>query len=265
MAVETVASADGTPIAFERWGAGPTLLLVHGAAASRTRWRRVVPRLAETFQVVAMDRRGRGDSGDTAPHDLEREVEDVLAVIAALPGPLVLFGHSLGAIVSLEAALRTGALAALILYEPPMFEGDALSDDALARLDAAMAAGDRESVVTIFLKEAVHMPDAEFARFRAGPAWANRVAAAHILPRELKAVQAYRIDRARFARLAVPALQLTGGDSPPPVRAVGDMLDATLPDIRTVVMPGQQHIAMDTAPDMVVDAVLDFWREIAGA
>jgi pimeloyl-ACP methyl ester carboxylesterase len=78
-------------------------------------------------------------------------------------------------------------------------------------------------------------------------------------------VQAYRIDRARFARLAVPALQLTGGNSPPPVRAVSDMLDATLPDIRTVVMPGQQHIAMDTAPDMVVDAVLDFWREIAGA
>lgn len=265
MPFETVASRDGTPIAVERTGAGPTLLLVHGAAASRTRWRRVVPRLSETFLVAAMDRRGRGDSGDVAPYAFEREVDDVLAVLASLPRPLVLFGHSLGAIVSLEAALRSDRLDGLVLYEPPMFEGNAIGEAALKRLDERMAAGDREAVVTIFLKDAVRMPDAEFARFRAGPAWANRVAAAHLLPRELRAVQTYRVDRARFARLAVPTLQLVGGDSPPPVRAVGDMLDGTLPNIRTVVMPGQQHIAMDSAPDMVVDAVLAFWRDIGRA
>src|SRR5687767_12504745 len=115
-----VASQDGTSIAVQVTGRGAPLLLVHGTTADHSRWTPLLPALEARFTVHAMDRRGRGESGDAADYSLVREFEDVAAVVDAIGGPVNLLGHSYGALCSLEAALRTSNLRKLILYEPPI-------------------------------------------------------------------------------------------------------------------------------------------------
>ena len=256
--MDTVISRDGTRIACKRAGEGPVLVLVHGTSGSRERWAPVLPSLQARFTVVTMDRRGRGDSGDGAGYAHAREIEDVVAVVESCGEPVHLLGHSFGAICALEAALRTQQLRKLVLYEPPIpVAGPVFPDGTIARLEALLAGGDREAVLELFFREVNGMPPAAFAAFRATQAWPSRLAAAHTLPREMRAVDAYRIDPVRLAGLALPCLLLLGGDSPPYFRAAVEALAAALPAARTVVLPGQRHVAMDTAPELFV-------REVAG-
>ncbi len=262
--METVRSEDGTPVAFDRGGDGPNLVLVHGTAAGHTRWANVRPDLERDFTVIAVDRRGRGGSGDGDRYAIDREAEDIAAVVRGLEPPVLLFGHSYGGICALEAALRVEALAGLILYEPPILEGRAVPAEKVARLEAMLAEGDREGVLVGFMGGIVGVPPAQIEILRASPAWPERLAAAHTLPRETRAVDDYELDAARVGRLDLPVLLLRGGDSPPFFSDGIRRLEAALPDARTVVMPGQQHIAMDTAPEMVTGAVRAFWREISG-
>jgi pimeloyl-ACP methyl ester carboxylesterase len=252
-------------IAYEQAGNGPHLVLVHGMAASRMRWASIRPRFEEHFTVTAMDRRGRGDSGDNPEYFIEREYEDVAAIVSSLDAPVLLFGHSSGAICALEAAMRTDMIAGLVLYEPVIFgEGEhGVSPEQLERLEAVLAAGDREGVVKAFMGEIVGMSPDELQILISSPAWPGRVAAAHTLPRELRAEEAYHLATNRVGKLSIPVLLLLGGDSSPIFRRTIAKLEKTLPNSRTVVMPGQQHIAMDTGPDLVIGAVLTFWREIS--
>ena len=120
MSVEQVVSADGTPIAVWRSGEGPPLVLVHGAAADHSRWAPVLPALEERFTVLAIDRRGRGRSGDADDYALEREFEDVAAVVEWAGEAVNVLGHSHGGVCALEAALLTDRIGKLVLYEPPM-------------------------------------------------------------------------------------------------------------------------------------------------
>jgi pimeloyl-ACP methyl ester carboxylesterase len=122
-AEQRVCSADGTMIAFERAGQGPALILITGGLTDRTVTRSVAAELAPRFTVYAYDRRGRGSSGDTAPYSAEREVEDLAAVIGAAGGPALVFGHSSGAVLALEAAARGLAITKLAAYEPPYLTG----------------------------------------------------------------------------------------------------------------------------------------------
>ncbi len=259
-----VTSSDGTRIACFAGGDGPSLVLVHGTAATHTRWTTIRPRFEERFTVAAIERRGRGPSGDTEAYDIEREFEDVAAVVEELDPPILLFGHSYGAICALEAAMRTDRLAGLVLYEPPVVgEGETVySEGLLSRLEALLAAGDRDGAVSIFFGEVVGLPPHELEIVKSSPAWPGRVAAAHTLPRELRSQDAYRLDAARVARISLPVLLLLGGDSPAFFGRAIAALEDVLPDSRTVVMPGQQHVAMDTAPDLVAAALFDFWRAI---
>ena len=156
--------------------------------------------------------------------------------------------------------MRTDRLAGLILYEPPISRAGSLPASLIERMDALLAAGDREAVVSVFLGEVLGMPPEQLEAFRQTSLWEGRVAAAHTLPRELRAVNGYRFDPARAASLDLPVLILLGGDSADYFRAATESLQNGLPDARTVVMPGQQHIAMDTAPKLVADAVLEFCR-----
>jgi pimeloyl-ACP methyl ester carboxylesterase len=119
--MKIVASRDGTLIACEQGGRGPHLVLVHGTSSNSSRWEAVRPRLEEHFTVARMDRRGRGGSGDSTEYAIEREFEDVATVVNALDGPILLFGHSFGAVCALEAAMRTDKLAGLVLYEAPVW------------------------------------------------------------------------------------------------------------------------------------------------
>jgi pimeloyl-ACP methyl ester carboxylesterase len=262
--MRTVLSSDGTRIACWTGGRGQNLVLVHGTAASSSRWATIRPRFEERFTVTAIDRRGRGESSDAPDYTIEREFDDVAAVVEAVDSPVLLFGHSYGAICALEAALRTDRLMGLVLYEPPIVaEGETVySQEQLGRFEALLAADDRDGVVTTFMGEIVGLPPQELERLKSSPAWPGRVAAAHTLPRELRAQEAYRLNAERAARLSIPVLLLLGGDSPTFFGNAIATLEQALPDSRTVVMHGQQHVAMDTAPDLVVGAVLDFWLEL---
>jgi pimeloyl-ACP methyl ester carboxylesterase len=248
--VVAVTSKDGTSIALHRDGNGPHLVLVHGTAANHTRWATIRPRFEDEFTVTAIDRRGRGDSGDSPDYSIVREIEDVVAVVEALGGPVLLFGHSYGAIIALEAAMQTDAVSGAILYEPPIVdEGESVyAPEMLGRMEEALAAGDRSRVVEMMMTEIVRVPPEHLETLKASPAWSGRTAAAHTIPRELRAQDAYRFDAARASRLKKPVLLLLGGDSPAFFGNAIATLKRTLPNARTVVMPGQQHIAHGHRP-----------------
>ncbi|WP_101297639.1 alpha/beta fold hydrolase [Halegenticoccus soli] len=263
--METITSADGTPIAFERTGSGPPLVLVHGSAGDHTRWElsEVRSAFAEHFTVYAVDRRGRGESGDAAEYELEREFEDVAAVVGSIDDPVVLLGHSYGALCCLEAALRTDNLRKLVLYEPPLPVGDheLYSEDVLAELAALLDDGENERALVLFLREVAEIPPAEIDVLRSAPNWPDRVAAARTLPRETRAPAEYEFDAARFADLVTPTLLLSGGESPKWFREATDAVNDALPNSRITILDGQQHVAMNTAPDLFIDEVLTFVRE----
>lgn len=244
--METVTSADGTTIAYRKSGSGPPLVLVHGTTADHSRWARVVTELERDYTMYAIDRRGRGGSGDGPDHHIEREFEDVAAVIDALDEPAIVLGHSYGALCSLEAALRTENVHRLILYEPPLPLGDPIYDgDVLDQIQQLADAGRREEATTLFFREVVRMPDDEFEVYRKLPVWEVRVALASTIARELAIDRSYVFEPSRFNALKIPTLLLLGGDSPPVFQRATRMLEDALPDARVEVLHGQQHVAMD--------------------
>lgn len=250
---------DGIAIGYLRSGSGPALVLVHGTTADHRRWASIAPRLEQDFTLYAMDRRGRGASGDASPYALQREAEDVAALVDHIGEPVFLLGHSYGAVCSLEASLLTEAVQRLILYEPPIPAGQPIyADDVADRIQALVDLGEGEAALELFLREIVRMPEEELAAYRRLPMWPGRVALAPTIARELTFDRSYCFDPARFAELRVPTLLMLGGDSPGLFRRGVEVLAATLPDNRIVLLPGQQHIAMDTAPELFVAEVHDF-------
>src|SRR5688572_3904375 len=148
-----VNSKDGTPIAYARSGKGPALVLVHGTTADHTRWAPILPALEQRYTVYAVDRRGRGASGDGKGYAIEREVEDLHAVLDAIGGPLVLVAHSYGAIVALEVARSSKHVARLVLYEPPVPAGLPIYPPGLAeQLQATIDRGEPERALVTFFE-----------------------------------------------------------------------------------------------------------------
>ena len=242
--VSRVPSKDGTPIAVECAGAGPTLLMVHGGIGDRTRWTPMFPLLESRFTACAMDRRGHGESGDAADYGLRREAEDIAAVVDSLPGPVFLLGHSYGGVAALEAAFLSGNVAALALYEPPVVDP---SDPAMIeKMERLIAAGKREEAALTFWREVVKYSEAELVAMQARPSWPGLVADFDSHPRQMRALAAYRFDEERMRSLATPALLLLGGETRSPAlkRAI-ESLDASLPHSTVVVLEGQEHNAMD--------------------
>ncbi|WP_374687753.1 alpha/beta fold hydrolase [Promineifilum sp.] len=262
--MEKVTSPDGAPIAFHRRGSGPPLILVPGSgAANPVAWADVIPALAARFTVYAVDRRGRGESGDGPTYALQREAEDLAAVARAADEPANLLGHSFGALCALEAALLIPNLHRLILYEPTItLPGLSLyQEEAIARLQALLDAGDRESVLTVLYREIVMMPQGEFEQLQASPLWPARLAAAHTVVRESRTEEQYEFDAARFKNLRTPTLLLLGGDSAPLFKKVTKTIAAALTHSQIAVLPEQQHVAMYTAPDLFLREVLNFLAE----
>ena len=258
--METIASKDSTPITYRRGGEGPPLVLVHGAAADHSRWSPVLPAFEERFTVYAVDWRGRGGSGDSDDYAIERELEDVAVVVDSIGEPANLLGHSYGALCALEAALLTRNVRKLVLYEPPMdVTGKGIyPPGVIDRMKAMIDVGDRDGVIATTMREIAGASPEVVEYMRSLPVWHARVAAAHTIPRELRASDAYRFDTERFGDLKVPTLLLIGGDSPATFREAGKAVDETLPDSRIVVMPGQGHAAMDTGTDLFTTEVLRF-------
>ena len=262
--LEKAMSADGTPIAYWRSGQGPGLVMVHGTTADHTRWETVLPLLELHLTVYAMDRRGRGASGDQAVHSLPAEAADVAAVVDAVAAgterPVDLFGHSYGATCALEAALLTTHLRRLVIYEPALA---ATSDGLADRLTQLLEQGRREDVIIALLREAGLTSD-QVQQARSSPSWPNRVAAAHTVVRECHAELGYRLDPHRFAAVRVPTLLMVGSDNPPEITDESSRLAAAIPDARVRTLNGQGHIAMLTAPHLFVAEILAFLAAAAG-
>jgi len=259
--MDTIISTDGTPIALWKSGAGAPLLLVHGGIQDHSiRWRFVLPRLEQHFMVYQMDRRGRGASGDSEDYALQREAEDIAVLVDMIGQPVYLLGHSFGALCSLEAALLTPSLRRLILYEGvPIRGADYYPPGILDHLQALFDAGDREGLLVAIFRDLMGMPPREIEMLRAQTdTWSVRLASAPTVPRELRAEEGYVFVPERFMTVRTPTLLLVGGASPPLLLTDAQAVAAALPDATITILPGQGHFAMDTAPDLFVDAVLTF-------
>jgi pimeloyl-ACP methyl ester carboxylesterase len=260
--LEKTISPDGTPIGYWRSGHGPALVLVHGTTADHSRWETVLPLLEPHVTAYAMDRRGRGASGDATEYRLADEAADVAAVVDAVAdangAPVDVLSHSYGALCCLEAGLLTTGVRRLVIYEPPL--GYITPPELIDRMDDLLAQGRREDVVVTVLRDLAGMPEEQLKRAMALPSWANRVAAAHTAIRETRAESGYRFEPSRFESVAVPTLLLVGSESPPDLVAPTGTLAEALPNARVVPMTGQGHVAMLTAPDLFVAEVLGFLR-----
>jgi pimeloyl-ACP methyl ester carboxylesterase len=257
-----VLSKDGVPIAYEQRGKGLPLVLIHGAAADHTRWAPILPGLEKYFTVYAIDRRGHGQSGDAEPYTIDREYEDVVAIVDSIPGPVNLLGHSYGAICSLEASLKTPNLRMLVLYEPPIHTDEIKnnSSDAIDRMNSSLRIGEREKALLIFLREIVGIQDDEMNKLQSLPNWSARVASAHTIPREEANVSSYTLHPERFSKLETPTLLLLGGDSSSFFKGAIEILGKSIPKSRIAILPEQRHAAMDTAPELFLREIIRFMK-----
>jgi pimeloyl-ACP methyl ester carboxylesterase len=266
--VTKLTSRDGTEIAYWTSGEGPPLVLVHGTTADHSRWRPVLQFLEPHATVHAMDRRGRGSSGDADTYDAVREFEDVASVIDAVSeasGSAVdVLGHSYGGFCAYGAVTLTTNVRRLVLYEgwaSPKPDRWLLPPGLEQRLNDLLAEGRREAVIETFMRDVVRMPDEELAVYRSLPAWQARIAAAHTITRETRGGESVPFDPAVAARINVPVLLLVGSQSPDFLKGDHDAIASALPDARVEVLEGQQHIAMDRVPEVFAERVLRFLRD----
>jgi len=257
-----VQSADGTPISSEIYGEGRPLVVVSGALFASALWQRVVPRLSAGRSVVVVDRRGRGQSGDQPSYAPEREIEDLLAVLGALSGPVDLLGHSSGAILSLQVALRAPAnLERLVVYEPPVFFAapDRIAEDLPERLEALLARGQAELAVDTFFREGPRTSESELSAMKTGPAWASMVKVlAKTVPYDARVQRSFTGTASELSGIRVRTLMLLGAESPERMRRGAETIAARLPNAELRELPGQQHVAMLTAPLAFAAAVAKF-------
>ncbi len=252
----TVNSSDGTTIAFERSGEGPPLILVDGALSYREGGgssRPLAARLAQRFTVYSYDRRGRGESGDTAPYAVEREVEDIQALIREAGGSAYLYGISSGAALALEAAACGTGVTKLALYEPPFIVDDSrppVQPDYARKLNELLAAGRRGDAVRLFLRE-VGLPSIVVALMRFMPAWSKLKAVAHTLPYDFATLDGNQagnpLPAERWGAVTMPTLVVVGGKSPAWFHHGTQALADVLPNAQHRVLDGQTHMVKPKA------------------
>ncbi|SEH01629.1 Alpha/beta hydrolase family protein [Nonomuraea solani] len=255
--MSNVTSADGTPIAFTRVGQGPAVILVDGALSHRAQ--SINADLATAlagrgFTVYTYDRRGRGESGDTAPYAPEREVEDLAAIASVADGPIRLYGTSSGAAVALAAAESEVPIERLALYEPPFIVDDtrpAIPADYVRTLNELTAADRRAEAVRYFMRRGVGLPGAVVAMMRFMPAWPKLKAVAHTLPYDVAFVSPYEHGKpypaGTWGSVKVPTLVMDGGKSPAWIRNAARSLAELLPTAEHRTLEGQTHIVKAAA------------------
>jgi pimeloyl-ACP methyl ester carboxylesterase len=247
--VGTARSKDGTLIAFNRIGDGPPVILVDGALCYRGMGEsgQLAALLAPHFTVFTYDRRGRGGSGDTSPYDVEREIEDIAALLSEAGGEAFLWGMSSGAVLGLEAANRLSGIKKLALYEAPFIVDDSRSTTECdwARIAEAVAANRRSEAVKLFLK-LVGVPAFFVAVMPLMPMWSKLKAIAHTLPYDGAIVgdnqRGKPLPTGRWASVTVPALVMDGGKSPAWMRHGNQSFASVLPNARYQTLEGQTHL-----------------------
>lgn len=244
--MNTLTSADGTAIVYDTRGRGPAVIVVDGAMSLRQSKTELAELLAPSFTVVNYDRRGRGDSGDTRPYGVAREVEDIAALIDEAGGSAGLYGHSSGATLALEAAAQLGAkVTRLALYEAPHTDDPADRKPwatYIAQLTEALAEGRNGDAVALFMRF-VGTPDEQIAGMRQAPFWAGLEAVAPTLAYDHTGVLGTdrAVPAARAAGIATTALVMYGGASFPFMRETAEKLTRAMPNAQLRALDGQTH------------------------
>ena len=263
--MQTVTSVDGTRIAYETHGDGPPLLLLHGGGTRRY-WDAVVPHFDDDYTVVIPDRRGRGDSGDHDEYSLDREVEDTRAIINAVDGDPVLFGHSFGGLRALETA-RVAPTKALVAYEPAVLVGEYREQANLAaRIEERLNAGDRRGAMRLHLRKVLHGDEISDGAFEQWldewPAWPDYTRFIENTLRMDRAIEAYSLPET--LDIDAPALLLTGSDGPSHLRDSVRAVDDAIPNSRLVEFEDLSHNGPARDPERVSASVRNFLQQDVG-
>ena len=251
-----VTSADGTPIAYEKVGAGPAVVLVEGAMCYRDfgSSRDVAAALADDYTVFIYDRRSRGESGDTLPYSPAREVEDLAAVIEAA-GDAYVMGQSSGAGLALEAAAAGVPMRKLATYEAPYIGA---KEDFLAKQKQLIADGDRKGAVDYFMTTMVGGPWFMPVMMRLMPKVFRQLQAiAHTLPYDTELMAGFEVPTTRFAAIAVPTLVMGGSKGKANMQKAVRDVGAAVPGSRLSILEGQTH---QVKPAVLVPALTEFFR-----
>ncbi len=247
-------SKDGTTIAYDKTGQGPAIILVVGAFNDRTTGAPLARFLERHFTVFNYDRRGRGESSDTAPYAIEREIEDLEALITKAGGSACVFGYSSGAILSLRAAAHGLAISRLALHEPP--PTGAMAGQLAPQLTELISAGRRGDAVELFQTEGVGIPAAVVAQMRNAPFRPALEKMAHTLVYESTILRS--LPTGLVASVRVPTLVIDGEESPEVMRHAAQSLADALPDSRYRTLKGQGH---DIVPTVVAPVLEEFFNQ----
>ncbi|MEU8508640.1 alpha/beta fold hydrolase [Streptomyces brevispora] len=251
-------SRDGTLIAYRCRGEGPPVILVGGALGTAATEAPLARLLAPRFQVVTYDRRGRGASGDSAPYAVEREIEDLTAVAAAVGGRPSVFGVGAGGALALEAQAAGLPVDLLAVYEPPYtscISGLRSKADCTARLHRLLSAGNRDGAVELFLS-VTGVPDDLIARMRSAPVWRSLESVAHTLAYDDALLGDGTVPVERFVSVTARTLVVSGGFSPASSRTVTRLLADALPRGRHRTLTGQTR---EPAPQVIAPVLAEFF------
>jgi len=241
--METVKSRDGTEIAFDRVGQGPPVVLVSGGSVDRMSNAGLAQELASDLTVLYYDRRGRGPSGDTQPYAIDREIEDIGAVIEAAGGEAGIYGSSSGAVLAMLAAAAGLSIPKVAMWEPPYIpEGwPRPPEDQVEQYETMVAEGRRGDAVEFFMSKVVGLPPEFVAGAREQPFWAATEALAHTLAYDARIMGDYRIPTDRVANVKAETLVVAGGADMPFMRETAQALADALPSGSVRFLDGQGH------------------------
>lgn len=241
--MQHVQSKDGTSIAFDKLGEGPAVILIGGGPTDRSANAPLAELLAPHFTVINYDRRGHGDSGDNPPYAVEREFEDLEALINAAGGSAYVYGTSSGAVFGLLAAAHGLPITKLAVWEPPFIVDDSrppVPADYKAQLTEIVASGRRGDAIEYFMTTMVGMPVEFVAPMRQSPFWPNLEKLAHVIIYEADVMKDYSLPKAQLASVTVPTLVIDGGIAPWLSHSAQAVADA-LPNAQRRTLHGQPH------------------------
>ncbi len=243
-------------IAFDQIGNGPPVIIVLGAFNTRDTGAPLAAALAAKHTVLNYDRRGRGDSGDSKPYAIEREIEDLDTLVQRAGGSAAVFGFSSGAILALLAAAHGLAITRLVLFDLPLtVEPQPNRPDHAAALASLVEAGRRGDAVEYFQRQVVGLPEPVVAQLRNAPFRPALEAMAHTRVYDATLLGDGQLHLERVRAISAPTLAIAAGAAPPFMRATAETLARALPAGRSLVLDGATH---DLVPDVVAPPVLQF-------
>ncbi len=255
-----VTSSDGTSIVVWIEGRGKALVMVHGGICDHTNDAPFIAVLGRNLTTYAVDRRGRGGSGDSHEYAIEREFEDIAAVIDAVADrtgqPVAVWGHSYGADVAMGSATLTPNVATLVLYEPGL--GTTYPQGSVETVNAAIASGDLEAATIALFRQVVGLTDEEMEFTRSLPTWPARIGLIPTVPRELTAESSWVYEPDQFHQIGAKTLVLAGSESPAEQAKASRAALTAIPNASLHRLEGHSHIAHRTNPDMVAQIILTF-------